>query len=208
MKKIFTLLLAFTSFTNLIAQTDPAAKNILDNVKTKLKSSPGITANFALKSISSKGKLNGTKNGTIVAKDQKYVLKQGSTEIICDGAKIYNYDGKKTITISTVEESNQTLSPQNLLSSFSDKDFTYKLVSNKGNVAEIELYPTDKRRNFVKVNIFVDKVKNIITKAKVLDKSNNVVEFALSSVNVNAKFSDKLFIYNRAKYPSDAEVLD
>ncbi|MFY8127623.1 MAG: LolA family protein [Chitinophagaceae bacterium] len=208
MKKIYLLALTFISLNFINAQTDANAKKILDNLKTKLKSASGISANFSLKSITSKGKPNGTKNGTIAAKGQKYVLKQGSTEIICDGAKIYNYDGKKTITISGVEESNQTLSPQNLLSNFSDKDFTYKLISNKGNVAEIELYPTDKRKNFVKVNIYIDNTKNVITKAKVLDKSQNIVEFSMNNVNTSAKLNDNLFVFNKAKYPKDVEILD
>ncbi|MFY8090648.1 MAG: LolA family protein [Chitinophagaceae bacterium] len=208
MKKIYFLILSFICLTNLDAQNDVNAKKILDNLKTKLKSASGISANFSLKSITSKGKPNGTKTGTISSKGQKYILKQGTTEIICDGAKIYNFDGKKTITISEVEESNQTLSPQNLLSNFSDKDFTYKLISNKGNIAEIELYPTDKRKNFVKVNIFIDNTKNIITKAKILDKSQNTVEFALSNINTSAKLSDNLFVFNKAKYPKDVEILD
>lgn len=208
MKKIYFLILSLICLTTLDAQNDVNAKKILDNLKTKLKSAPGITANFSLKSITSKGKPNGTKTGTISSKGQKYILKQGTTEIICDGAKIYNYDGKKTITISEVEESNQTLSPQNLLSNFSDKDFTYKLISNKGNLAEIELYPTDKRKNFVKVNIFIDNTKNIITKAKILDKSQNTVEFALSNINTSAKLNDNLFVFNKAKYPKDVEILD
>jgi outer membrane lipoprotein carrier protein len=208
MKKIYFLILSFICLTNLDAQNDVNAKKILDNLKTKLKSASGISANFSLKSITSKGKPNGTKTGTISSKGQKYILKQGTTEIICDGAKIYNFDGKKTITISEVEESNQTLSPQNLLSNFSDKDFTYKLISNKGNIAEIELYPTDKRKNFVKVNIFIDNTKNIITKAKILDKSQNTVEFALTNINTSAKLSDNLFVFNKAKYPKDVEILD
>jgi outer membrane lipoprotein carrier protein len=208
MKKIYCLAFTFFALNILNAQTDANAKKILDNLKTKLKSAPGISANFLLKSITSKGKPNGTKSGTISAKGQKYVLKQGSTEIICDGAKIYNYDGRKTITISGVEESNQTLSPQNLLSNFSDKDFTYKLISNKGNVAEIELYPTDKRKNFIKVNIFIDNTKNVITKAKVLDKSQNIVEFSMNNVNTSAKLNDNLFVFNKAKYPKDVEILD
>lgn len=208
MKKIYFLIFSLICLTTLDAQNDVNAKKILDNLKTKLKSAPGITANFSLKSITSKGKPNGTKTGTISSKGQKYILKQGTTEIICDGAKIYNYDGKKTITISEVEESNQTLSPQNLLSNFSDKDFTYKLISNKGNLAEIELYPTDKRKNFVKVNIFIDNTKNIITKAKILDKSQNTVEFALSNINTSAKLNDNLFVFNKAKYPKDVEILD
>jgi len=177
-------------------------------VSAKVKSFKGISANFSIKSQSSKGKDNGTKTGTIAIKGQKYLLKQGKNEIICDGVSIYNFDGNKTITKSLLEESNQTLSPQNLLSNFYDKDFNYKLVSSAGTFHEIEMTPIDKRKSFQKVNIFIDKAKSIITKAKVLDKSNNVLEFSLSNLNTGAILPDANFQFVRAKYPKDVEILD
>lgn len=209
MKKIYLPFLTLALFVNMaFAQNDLNAKKVLDAVSAKVKSFKGISANFTIKSVSSKGKDNGAKAGTIAIKGQKYTLKQGKNEIICDGTNIYNFDGNKTITKSLLEESNQTLSPQNLLSNFYDKDFNYKLVSSVGNVSEIELTPIDKRKSFQKVNIFIDKTKSMITKAKVLDKSNNTLEFVLSNLNTAAILSDASFQFNRAKYPKDAEILD
>jgi outer membrane lipoprotein-sorting protein len=209
MRKIYLPFLTLMLFINtVIAQNDPKAKKVLDAVSAKVKSFKGVTANFSIKSVSSKGKDNGAKTGTISIKGQKYLLKQGKNEIICDGVNIYNFDGNKTITKSLLEESNQTLSPQNLLSNFYDKDFNYKLVSSTGNLNEIELTPIDKRKSFQKVNIFIDKSKNMITKAKVLDKSNNVLEFVLSKLNTSANLPDANFEFVRSKYPKDAEILD
>jgi len=210
MRKIYILLLAALSITELsfADNNDPNAKKVLDAVSAKFKTFKGITASFALKSVTSKGKDNGTQTGNISIKGQKYLLKQGKTEIISDGVKIYNFDGNKTITISTVEEGGQTLSPQNLLSNFYDKDFSYKLISSKGSYHEVELIPNDKKKNFQKVNVFIDKNKEMITKAKITDKSNNVIEFSLTNLNTNASLPDNTFIYNRSKYPKDAEVLD
>ena len=64
MKKIFLLLITVTSIISSVnAQNDPAAKKILDGVSAKIKSVKAITATFSLKSISSKGKDNGTRIG-------------------------------------------------------------------------------------------------------------------------------------------------
>jgi outer membrane lipoprotein carrier protein len=209
MKKLYILLIvALSSSLISLAQNDVRAKKILDGVSAKVKTFKGITANFSIKSITSKGRSNGIKTGYIVIKGQKYLLKQGKTEIKCDGIKTYNFDGSKTITVTPVEENNQTLTPQNLLSNFYDKDFTYKLVSSDGQFNEIELLPVDKRKNFQKVNIYIDKVKDMITKARILDKSNNVLEFSLSNLITNATVADNNFIFDRNKYPKDAEVLD
>ncbi|MCE3282335.1 MAG: outer rane lipoprotein carrier protein LolA [Chitinophagaceae bacterium] len=187
---------------------DAAAKKVLDGVSAKVKAAKGITANFSIKTTTSKGTSAGAKSGSISIKGQKYFLKQGKTEIISDGKTVWNYDGSKTITISSADENTNTLSPQNLLSNFYDKDFTYKLISSAGNTHQIEMYPTDKRKNFEKVTVYVDKTKGLITKAKVVDKAKNTIEFTLSNLKTNAVINDKVFVFNRAKYPKDAEVID
>lgn len=190
------------------AQNDPAAKKILDGVSAKIKTFKTVTATFALKSVTSKGKDNGTKVGTVSLKGQRYVMTQSKMEIICDGTKIYNFDGNKTITVSDVKDEGATLSPQILLSNFYDKDYTYKLVSSAGNFHQIELIPIDKRKSIQKLNIYIDKSKNTITKAKVLDKSNNTVEVSITKQVNNADLNDNIFKFNKAKYPKDVEILD
>jgi outer membrane lipoprotein carrier protein len=206
--KRFLVFVNFMIVSLLVQAQDANAKKILDGVSAKIKTFAALSANFNLKSISSKGKDNGAKTGTIALKGQKYFLKQGKTEIICDGAKIYNFDGAKTITVSGIEEANSTLSPQIFLTNFYDKDFTYKLISSIGSFHEIQLIPIDKRKNVQQVNVFVDKAKSFITKAKITDKSNNKIELSISNVNTKANLSDVLFAFNKTKYPKDVEVLD
>lgn len=209
MKRMVLLFLLFGFGINYsYSQNNPKAKIILDEVSNKVKSFNGVTGDFTIKSITSKGKNNGSKSGNISIKGQKYILKQGNTEIICDAVKIYNFDGAKTVTITPVEESGQTLSPQNLLSNFYDKDFTYKLISSKTTFHEIELKPNDKRKNFTTVTVFIDKKKNLITKAKILDKSNNIIEFSLTNIKTNANLNEKLFVFNKTRYPKNVEILD
>ncbi|MFZ5976537.1 MAG: outer membrane lipoprotein carrier protein LolA [Hydrotalea sp. AMD] len=190
------------------AQNDPAAKKVLNEVGEKVKSAKGITAKFMLESITSKGKPNGIKAGTLSMKGDKYLLKQGKTVIICDGTNVYNYDGNKTITKSSVEESAATLSPQKLLSGSYDKDFNYKLISSNGSSYQIEMFPKDDRRSFQKVDLFINKFKHLVTKAVILDKSNNKTVVLISSMNTAAKLPDGMFNFNRANYPADAELLD
>jgi outer membrane lipoprotein carrier protein len=208
MKKIYLLLIAVVATNVLFAQNDPNAKKILDALSAKVKSFKAITGNFTIKSVTSKGKDNGTKTGSISIKGEKYVLKQGKTEVINDGSKTYSYDGNKTVTVTEASESNKSLTPQKILSGSYDKEFIYKLISAAGNFNEIELKPIDARKNFQKVTIFVDKAKGMITKAKVLDKSNNTLEFSFTNLNTSANLTDKTFIFNKAIYGKVVEVLD
>ena len=208
MKKLYFLVIIALAANFSYAQNDPNAKKVLDAVSTKVKSFKALTGNFTIKSVTSKGKSNGTKSGTISMKGTKYILKQGKSEIISDGNKTYSYDGAKTITVASADDSNKSLTPQKLLSGSYDKEFNYKLISSTGNFNEIEMKPLDNRKNFRKVFIYVDKAKSIITKAKVYDKSNNILEFSFSNLNTKANLADNLFVFNKSKYPKDVEILD
>ncbi|MGN6617773.1 MAG: LolA family protein [Ilyomonas sp.] len=195
---LFILLVACISFS--FAQS-PSAKSILDNVSNKLKTFKGVTANFSYTTKDRKGVNRGNVNGQIFIKGDKYYVKQGTNEIYSDGSKVWNYNGDKEVTVSTIDEDSQTMTPQKLLSDFYDKDFTYKLVSSAGKYYEIEMVPNDKRRNFKQVNVFVDKAKDLITKAKIIDKSDNTIEFTLSNVNTNASIADSKFVFDVKKHP-------
>ena len=203
---LFTTLFILSSVK---AQKDPAAKAILDQVGAKVKQSKGILVNLQLVSKNSKGKSMGNKKSIILKmKGARYQLKQGAIEIICDGSIIYNFDGTKTITKSSVKETDQTLSPQKLLAGSYDNDFNYKLLSNDGSKATIEMTPMDKRKSFQKVTLFIDKGKSALSSATILDKSNNITDVKVVSLNYGASFDDSIFQFNKGKYPKNVEIID
>jgi len=209
MKKLYYLLIALLTIAGSVnAQNDANAKKVLDAVSSKLKTFKGITSNFSYVSKGRSGKVNSNVAGKIAIKGEKYYIKQGATEIFSNGVKTWNYNGNNEVTVSTPEADNQTLTPQKLLSNFYDKDFTYRLVSSAGTYNEIEMTPTDKRKNFQKVNVFVDKAKMMITKARILDKSSNTIEFTLNGINTNANIPDNTFVFNKSKYNKNIEVIE
>ena len=194
--------------TSLQAQKDPAAKTVLDQIGTKVKQAKGILVKLQLVSKNSKGKAMGTKDISLKMKGDKYQLVQGAIEIICDGATIYNFDGASTITKSSVAEADQTLSPQKLLAGNYDKDFNFKLLSQDGSKATIELSPIDKRKNFQKVTLVVDKTKSALSSATIIDKSNNITDVKVLSINYGASVDDGVFKFNKGKYPKNVEIID
>lgn len=191
-----------------IAQSDGNAKKVLDQVSAKLKTFKGITAGFSYLSKSRSGKINNNVKGNIAIKGNKYYIKQGATEIFSDGVRTWNYNGDAEVTVTPVDADGKTMTPQKLLTNFYDKDFTYRLVSSAGSFHEIEMTPTDKRKNFQKVNIFVDKTKTMVTKARILDKSSNTIEFNLTNINTNATIPDPTFVFNKNKYKKNIEVIE
>jgi hypothetical protein len=206
--RLLYLFFAFLSVFSASAQKDSQAKAILDQIGAKVKAAKGILVNIELVSKNSSGKALGTKSINLKMKGDKYLLKQGATEILCDGSIIYNFDGVNTISKSNVSESDQTLSPQKLLSGNYDKDFNYSLLSQNNNLATIEMIPIDKRKSFQKVTLVIDKLKSALSTANILDKSNNSTFVKVVSINYSAVLVDKIFLFDRAKYPKNVEIFD
>ncbi len=202
------ILLAFFACLSTFAQKDPSAKAILDQIGAKVNDSKGILVSIQMVSKNSQGKAMGTKQINLKMKAEKYYLKQGLMEILCDGAIIYNFDGVNTISKSSVEEADQTLSPQKLLAGNYDKDSNYRLLGQTASNATIELIPLDKRKSFQKVTLVVDKIKSALSSASILDKSNNSTFVKVLSINYKAVLADNLFLFNRAKYPKNVEIFD
>lgn len=207
MKTFILSLFTFLSLT-VSAQKDAVAKQLLDQIGAKVKASKGILVNITLTSKNNKGKTLGAKQIALQMKGDKYLLKEGKMEILCDGVNIYNFDGVNSISKSSVAESDQTLSPQKLLSGNYDKDFNFKLLSQDNAKATIELYPIDKRKSFQKVTLVINKQQSALSSALILDKSNNMTDVKVGSINYAASLNDKIFLFNRAKYPKNAEIFD
>ena len=171
MKKLFTsiFLLSVATFFTALAQTtpkgigtsDPAAKKILDGVSSKFKTYKTVQAKFSLKVENATGKNLGTKTGTVYMKGTKYRITLTGQEIFSDGSNVWTYDkASNEVTISKIDPSANSLTPQKLFTNFYDKDFLYKLNApatiNGKSMKEIELTPIDKTKPFHKVLLYVD----------------------------------------------------
>ena len=93
------------------------------------------------------------------------------------------------------------MSPQQILSGFNKNDFTIKLVSSAGTNYEILLLPVDKRKNFKQVILYINKSTNLISKAKITDKTDNVIQLSFSAINLNAVIPDSQFVFDATKHP-------
>ena len=178
MRKVFTVLLLslFTTVSTFaqgsLGKSDPEAKKILDAVSAKFKTFKSVQANFSLKIENAAGKVLGNKNGTVFMKGGKYRVNVTGQEIYCDGSNVSTLDkSAKELTITKIDPSNNTLTPQKIFTNFYDKDFLYKLNGDKkinGKATqEIELTPVDKSKPFFKVLVYVDKAAKTISSTKV-----------------------------------------
>jgi outer membrane lipoprotein carrier protein len=212
MKK--TLLLAILSAGLIFGYgqgNDPEAKKVLDAVSAKFKTYPAVQASFTLQVEDAKGKVQGTKNGTVSMKGSKYKVNVTGQEIFCDGQNIWTYDkAANEVTISQVDPGANMITPQKLFTNFYDKDFLYKMNGEKKvgtkTVQEIEMTPVDKTKAFHKVYALIDKKTQTIYSTRVLEKNGNKYTYTVNNLNGKAALPDALFIFDKKKYPGVEEV--
>lgn len=218
MKQFLSFILLAGFVTMMHAQTgvsnDPAAKKILDGVSAKFKTYKAVQAGFTLKVEDGKGKLQGSQNGIVYMKGNKYRVSltgKENKEVFSDGTTTWTYDkASNEVTITKVDPTAKTITPQNLMTNFYDKDFLYKLngeqKSGTRTLQEIEMTPTDKSKTFHKVYVYVDKAKQGIYSTKVLDKNGNKYTYTVNTLNGNATVADQQFVFDKSKYPGVEEV--
>ncbi len=214
MKKIFTVLVVVVGgFLSVAAQipkgmgkSDPEAKKILDAVSTKFKTFKTVQGKFSLKIENAAGKVLGVKTGNVAMKGSKYRISVTGQEIFSDGSNIWTLDkASKEVTISKIDPSANSLTPQKLFTNFYDKDFLYKLNATKKAISEIELTPIDKTKTFFKILLYVD--KNSISTTKLFEKTGNKYTYSTTSLTPNTNVPDAMFVFDTKKYPG-VEVVD
>ena len=208
---IFMLALTFTISAQPpkgMGTNDPEAKKILDAVSAKFKSFKSVQSKFSLKIENSSDKLMGNKTGTLYMKGTRYRINVTGQDIFCDGSNVWTVDkAAKEITLSKLDPSNNTITPQKLFTNFYDKDFLYKLNSDTKGVQEIELTPIDKSKIFHKVIVFINKATQTITATKIFEKAGNRITYTVSGMNTKSIITDATFLFDQKNYPG-MELVD
>lgn len=217
-KLITSFALLLMSIVTIYAQpkgmgnNDPEAKKILDAVSAKFKTFKGIQAKFSLNIENAAGKSLGTKTGIVYMKGNKYRVTITGQEIFCDGSNISTYDkSTNEVTITKIDPSANSLTPQKIFTNFYDKDYLYKLNGEKAaagkKIQEIELTPIDKSKPFFKVLVYVTKATQTISSTKVYEKTGNKYTYSVTNMNTASPVNDTQFIFDAKKFPG-AEVID
>lgn len=189
------------------AGVDTTATRIMNDLQKRFIEAKGIQAAFTLNQKDKNGKTTGIQKGTVSIKGNKYYVKAGTYEVICNGNKVYHYDGGPEVLVSKASEATEeAFSPKNIISGQFLKDFSGTVTGNTTTQYQIQLAPNDKRKSIKQAIITVDKKKSIITKVVLTDKAGSTTEVLIAGTNTNAVLSDSIFEFDLKKHPGVREV--
>lgn len=206
---MFILLL--WSSVNALAQTDLAAKKLLDQVSKKYDAYKTIQSNFSFSATQGQEETYADK-GTLYLNKPKnqYRIQLTTQELISDGKATYSIlKEDKEVQITTAENNASSIGPNNLFT-FYKSGFKYVSADDErvGNelLKVVELTPLDTKNNYFKIKLRINKNKHIHD-VLIFDKSGARYTYTIQTLYVNNTIPASNFVFNKANYPQ-FEIVD
>lgn len=153
--------------------------------------------------------INETHQGKAWMKGNLYKLNLMDVENYYDGKNIYTYMPEvEEVNIKNPNEEEEELLNPTTLFDIHNQGFEQKLVNISGNIAYIELFPTNTDRNFTKIGIWVNPATSSIQKVTSFGKDGNNVTIMLKNIKqLSPAPADTFFKFDTTKHPN-VEVID
>tara|TARA_R110002096_G_scaffold388201_4_gene582473 strand:- start:123 stop:779 length:657 start_codon:yes stop_codon:yes gene_type:complete len=213
-KKIITIILLFTSFSNvLLAQSDASAVKILSKVSENYKKLNGFTGLFEYSYSTEDEGLIQANTGNVTVKGEKYRLTLNDQEIFNDGKTVWTLiksSKYKEVTINNVEDDADELTPSNVYNIYK-KGYISKLIGSSeiNGVPAHEILLTAEKENarFKKIKLYIDKAKNEILAWEIKDDVGGTFKYTFKELNANVQIVDDYFVFKVGEN-QDVEVID
>ena len=199
---IFNLLLVIST---LYAQNDIKADNLLNKVSQKIDQSKSYKIDFTYTLENKLEGINQDSKGSVIIKEDSYVLNFMGISQICDSKYIYTIvDENEEVIISTVEdEDEQTIKPSQLLNFYRTG---YLLlwdrleINNKDKIQFIKLIPIDSNSEISHLLLGIDISDYNISKLVEIGKNKTKTILKVNSITYNPLINEKTFLFDKSKY--------
>jgi Outer membrane lipoprotein carrier protein LolA len=204
MNPFFKFLFVFIFSISIQAQ-DKKAKDLLDQVTTKVKSYDNIVIDFKYSLNNSKENINQDSKGNVTLKDNLYVLNLMGVTKIFDGKKIYTINPEdEEVSISKFnEKEDNAITPSKMLTFFNTGyKFNWDITQNvKGRqIQYIKLTPISAKDQRKEILLGVDvQTKNIYNLIEV-GKNGTKTTLTVNSFKTNQPLSKNQFTFEASKY--------
>ena len=213
MKNLLFLFLATCFSTICFGQlepetSDPAAKAILEKMRTKYEDYTTVAADFTL-TIEIPEEETEIQEGSIAQEGDKYRLDLEHQAIYSDGQSLWlfmkNNNEVQINDVDDFEEDEEMLSPKDLLRIYEKEDFIYQLINedyeNGVAIQQIEFKPTDRDSEYSKMRVTIDRKKTQIMRIKAFSKDGSRYTMDVKKFLPNQKYKASDFVFNPDNHP-------
>ncbi|OIP83804.1 MAG: hypothetical protein AUK44_04280 [Porphyromonadaceae bacterium CG2_30_38_12] len=189
------------SIVSLTAQNNADAQKVIDKLTTSIQTT-AVKTNFELL-ITEKNAVNSQPVlGTFVMKANKFTLDVNETKAWFDGKTQWTYlrtDNEVTITEPTVDELAQ-INPMIILASFKVKSWVRFGKTKSANAILIELVPKNKKDDFTKIEVLLDKKSTTPKNIRIVSKNKSVTSLKMMNYRQIDNLPAETFTFNKNKY--------
>ncbi len=196
-----SITLLIFSITGLSAQNNTDAERVINNLLASVKTT-AIKTNFVLSTTKKNAVTSQPVSGNFIMKGNKFMLDMDETKAWFDGKTQWTYmesDKEVSITEPTIDELAQ-INPMAILASFKAKSAIRIGKAKTANYQCIELIPKNKKDDFVKVEVHINKANKALEIIKMLDKKGTTTLLVLTNYQQVSKVTDDSFMFNKAKF--------
>jgi outer membrane lipoprotein-sorting protein len=204
-KKYILILLSFFTLSGAL-QKKSEADLLIDKISKRYKKFKSIKADFTYSIESKAEKINEKQKGTIVIKGNKFRLDIAGQTIFCDNKTQWTYSKEiNEVNIQHYKPKEGVMKLDDIFTMY-NKGFVSKIgetIKEGGrDLTIIELAPKDKKKNYFKIKLFIEKNNQQIIKTIVYDKNGSVHTYSITNQIPNIKFEDNYFTFDAKKYPN------
>ncbi len=213
--RVLIMLLGFFVFLETSGQntmlsskdSDPNAKVILDKMKKLYDSYKTIEVNFEME-LELPGQTNELQKGLFIQDGNKYQIKMKDHEVYSDGKSVWIYVKKnKEVQLTDIDnsDSDKFLSPKQMMRVYESGKYVYKIIEERkvnGQLfTDIEFKPLDKKAEYSKMRLTVDKKSNKMVSLRVFSKDGSKYTLKINDLISNKKYDSAIFAFNTKAYP-------
>ena len=205
MKKIILL---FTLFSlNLVhSQNDIRAEKLLNNVSEKIDSSETFKINFTYTLENLIENINQDSDGSIVIKDDNYLLEFMGIKQLCDSKKVYSIvpENEEIIISNIDEDESETIKPSKLLKFYREGYLILwdkkELILEK-EIQFVKLIPINSNSDIDYLQLGIDISNNDIVKLIEIGKNKTKTILTVNQLQYDIEIDLNFFVFSEEDYP-------
>ena len=205
MKKIILL---FTLFSlNLVqSQNDIRAEKLLNSVSEKIDSSETFKINFTYTLENLIENINQDSDGSIVIKDDNYLLEFMGIKQLCDSKKVYSIvpENEEIIISNIDEDESETIKPSKLLKFYREGYLILwdkkELILEK-EIQFVKLIPINSNSDIDYLQLGIDISNNDIVKLIEIGKNKTKTILTVNQLQYDIEIDLNFFVFSEEDYP-------
>jgi len=205
MKKIILL---FTLFSlNLVhSQNDIRAEKLLNSVSEKIDSSETFKINFTYTLENLIENINQDSDGSIVIKDDNYLLEFMGIKQLCDSKKVYSIvpENEEIIISNIDEDESETIKPSKLLKFYREGYLILwdkkELILEK-EIQFVKLIPINSNSDIDYLQLGIDISNNDIVKLIEIGKNKTKTILTVNTLQYDIEIDLNFFVFSEEDYP-------